>query len=89
MLQRMMFPVFPLMLGIHSLPEFWEYFVTSNWLSTAIVLGTAEWWIHSGSHPQSACSNLTAGHRTELASLISYRPAGSNSSMGLPSGSSN
>jgi uncharacterized membrane protein len=50
MLQRMMFPVFPMVLGIHSLPEFWEYFVTSNWLSTAIVLGTAEWWIRSGSN---------------------------------------
>ena len=50
MLQRIMFPLFPIMLGIHSLPEFWAYFVTSNWISTAIVLGTAEWWIRSGSH---------------------------------------
>jgi uncharacterized membrane protein len=50
MLQRMMLPVFFLVLGIHSLSEFWEYFVTSNWLSTAIVLGTAEWWMRSGSH---------------------------------------
>jgi len=50
MLQRLMFPLFPMVLGIHSLTEFWKYFVTSNWLSTAIVLGTAEWWIRSGSH---------------------------------------
>ena len=50
MLQRIMFPLFPIVMGIHSLREFWEYFVTSNWLSSAIVLGTAEWWIRSGSH---------------------------------------
>ena len=49
MLQRIMFPVFPIVLKIHSLPEFWEYFVISNWLCAAIVLGTAEWWIRSGS----------------------------------------
>jgi hypothetical protein len=50
MLQRIMFPIFPIVFGIHSLPEFWKYFVTSNWLSAAVVLGTAEWWIRSGSH---------------------------------------
>lgn len=61
MLERIIFPVFPMVLGIHSLPEFWEYFVTSNWLSLAVALGTVEWWIRSGSHHlQSASSSLTA-----------------------------
>jgi hypothetical protein len=37
---------FSIVLGIHSLPEFWEYFVTSLWLSAAVVMVAAEWWIH-------------------------------------------
>lgn len=74
MLQRMMFPVFPLMLGIHSLPEFWEYFVTSNWLSTAIVLGTAEWWIHSGSHPSPIGMQQSDGRASERACLADQLP---------------
>jgi len=46
MVQRIVFPIFPIVLGIPSLPEFWEYFVTSLWLSAAVVMVTAEWWIH-------------------------------------------
>jgi Predicted membrane protein (DUF2306) len=44
--QRIIFPAFPILLGIHSVPEFWEYFTTSSWLSAALVVSTAEWWLH-------------------------------------------
>jgi hypothetical protein len=56
MVQRLVFPVFPIVLGIHSLREFWEYFVASNWLTTGMVLGTAEWWIRT-SIPKSFARN--------------------------------
>jgi uncharacterized membrane protein YozB (DUF420 family) len=45
MVQRLIFPIFPVVLGIRSLPEFWEYFVTSLWLSVIIALPTGEWWL--------------------------------------------
>ena len=46
LVQRLILPLFIVALGVHSLSEFWEFFVTSAWLSSGVTLSTAEWWIH-------------------------------------------
>lgn len=44
MTQRILFPFFAA-LGIHSLAEFWDLFVTAAWVAGAINIFIGEWWL--------------------------------------------
>jgi uncharacterized membrane protein len=43
--QRLMLPLFIGLIGIRDMRGFWELFVTALWLSAAIQITIAEWWI--------------------------------------------
>lgn len=45
MSQRILFPLFALVFGIHSINEFWDLFVSAAWIAGAINIFIAEWWL--------------------------------------------
>src|SRR5215471_15425521 len=57
LVQRLILPIFLIALGVRSMPEFWEYFMTSAWLSAGLTLTAAEWWIRASSSPRALQSD--------------------------------
>ena len=53
MTQRLVFPAFAAF-GILSLERFWDLFTTALWVSAAINLVSAEWWIQRDARPRPA-----------------------------------
>jgi len=52
--QRILLPVFIVAVGVTDAHSFWDIFVTATWLSTAIQVLIAEWWLSTTRRPEPA-----------------------------------